>query len=189
MRTKNVLVFVLAVGMILQATPPARGVSPIVPTATQQQIDPAATYRLTNDYAGPGKSLTVVNRNNAFELAMADTRQGDGNQQWKFVSVGNNKYRLTTLSLGPDKSLDTPKSGETYLIRMQASGNYTGQFWTLTSVGNGKVRLVNDYATTSMSLDTPMSGNQYIVVMSYTHLRAHETPEHLVCRLLLEKKK
>ena len=23
----------------------------------------------------------------------------------------------------------------------------------------------------------------------YTHLRAHETPEHPVCRLLLEKKK
>eukprot|EP00658_Telonema_sp_P-2_P020416 TRINITY_DN18073_c0_g1_i1.p1 TRINITY_DN18073_c0_g1~~TRINITY_DN18073_c0_g1_i1.p1 ORF type:complete len:108 (+),score=8.02 TRINITY_DN18073_c0_g1_i1:433-756(+) len=28
-----------------------------------------------------------------------------------------------------------------------------------------------------------------IVSVSYTHLRAHETPEHLVCRLLLEKKK
>eukprot|EP00658_Telonema_sp_P-2_P045097 TRINITY_DN33007_c0_g1_i1.p1 TRINITY_DN33007_c0_g1~~TRINITY_DN33007_c0_g1_i1.p1 ORF type:complete len:219 (+),score=51.10 TRINITY_DN33007_c0_g1_i1:164-820(+) len=27
------------------------------------------------------------------------------------------------------------------------------------------------------------------VAVSYTHLRAHETPEHLVCRLLLEKKK
>src|SRR5678815_5894212 len=25
--------------------------------------------------------------------------------------------------------------------------------------------------------------------VSYTHLRAHDTPEHLVCRLLLEKKK
>ncbi len=24
---------------------------------------------------------------------------------------------------------------------------------------------------------------------SYTHFRAHETPEHIVCRLLLEKKK
>ena len=24
--------------------------------------------------------------------------------------------------------------------------------------------------------------------VAYTHLRAHETPEHLVCRLLLEKK-
>ena len=28
-----------------------------------------------------------------------------------------------------------------------------------------------------------------IAPVSYTHLRAHETPEHLVCRLLLEKKK
>src|SRR5678815_2100252 len=28
-----------------------------------------------------------------------------------------------------------------------------------------------------------------IMPVSYTHLRAHETPEHLVCRLLLEKKK
>eukprot|EP00658_Telonema_sp_P-2_P017650 TRINITY_DN16881_c0_g1_i3.p1 TRINITY_DN16881_c0_g1~~TRINITY_DN16881_c0_g1_i3.p1 ORF type:complete len:303 (-),score=43.30 TRINITY_DN16881_c0_g1_i3:18-926(-) len=28
-----------------------------------------------------------------------------------------------------------------------------------------------------------------LFTVSYTHLRAHETPEHLVCRLLLEKKK
>eukprot|EP00658_Telonema_sp_P-2_P068984 TRINITY_DN58031_c0_g1_i1.p1 TRINITY_DN58031_c0_g1~~TRINITY_DN58031_c0_g1_i1.p1 ORF type:complete len:120 (+),score=9.42 TRINITY_DN58031_c0_g1_i1:149-508(+) len=28
-----------------------------------------------------------------------------------------------------------------------------------------------------------------LLPVSYTHLRAHETPEHLVCRLLLEKKK
>src|SRR5678816_4629315 len=27
-----------------------------------------------------------------------------------------------------------------------------------------------------------------VLAVSYTHLRAHETPEHLVCRLLLEKK-
>ena len=27
-----------------------------------------------------------------------------------------------------------------------------------------------------------------LYAVSYTHLRAHETPEHLVCRLLLEKK-
>src|SRR5678816_3384320 len=35
------------------------------------------------------------------------------------------------------------------------------------------------------------SADQPAVVkaVSYTHLRAHETPEHLVCRLLLEKKK
>src|SRR5678816_1237994 len=29
----------------------------------------------------------------------------------------------------------------------------------------------------------------FVDAVSYTHLRAHETPEHLVCRLLLEKKK
>ena len=30
--------------------------------------------------------------------------------------------------------------------------------------------------------------SRYAISVSYTHLRAHETPEHLVCRLLLEKK-
>src|SRR5678815_2825537 len=34
------------------------------------------------------------------------------------------------------------------------------------------------------------AATKYVVTpVSYTHLRAHETPEHLVCRLLLEKKK
>ena len=33
-----------------------------------------------------------------------------------------------------------------------------------------------------------MRQEPYIHPVSYTHLRAHETPEHLVCRLLLEKK-
>ena len=31
--------------------------------------------------------------------------------------------------------------------------------------------------------------SHWFMSVSYTHLRAHETPEHLVCRLLLEKKK
>eukprot|EP00658_Telonema_sp_P-2_P067587 TRINITY_DN56503_c0_g1_i1.p1 TRINITY_DN56503_c0_g1~~TRINITY_DN56503_c0_g1_i1.p1 ORF type:complete len:140 (+),score=52.26 TRINITY_DN56503_c0_g1_i1:119-538(+) len=39
------------------------------------------------------------------------------------------------------------------------------------------------YPNTAKSIDLVTSA------VSYTHLRAHETPEHLVCRLLLEKKK
>src|SRR5678815_5954466 len=35
----------------------------------------------------------------------------------------------------------------------------------------------------------PVLPTWYSIPVSYTHLRAHETPEHLVCRLLLEKKK
>src|SRR5678816_1629550 len=34
-----------------------------------------------------------------------------------------------------------------------------------------------------------IAGESGTGTVSYTHLRAHETPEHLVCRLLLEKKK
>ena len=37
--------------------------------------------------------------------------------------------------------------------------------------------------------DTFKSDLGHLTPVSYTHLRAHETPEHLVCRLLLEKKK
>ena len=44
------------------------------------------------------------------------------------------------------------------------------------------------YDDSSFWQDTLRKMNNTITV-SYTHLRAHETPEHLVCRLLLEKKK
>eukprot|EP00658_Telonema_sp_P-2_P019565 TRINITY_DN17723_c0_g1_i6.p1 TRINITY_DN17723_c0_g1~~TRINITY_DN17723_c0_g1_i6.p1 ORF type:complete len:135 (+),score=40.66 TRINITY_DN17723_c0_g1_i6:108-512(+) len=37
--------------------------------------------------------------------------------------------------------------------------------------------------------DKRPSAEECLTPVSYTHLRAHETPEHLVCRLLLEKKK
>eukprot|EP00658_Telonema_sp_P-2_P065124 TRINITY_DN54453_c0_g1_i2.p1 TRINITY_DN54453_c0_g1~~TRINITY_DN54453_c0_g1_i2.p1 ORF type:complete len:458 (+),score=95.02 TRINITY_DN54453_c0_g1_i2:163-1536(+) len=52
-------------------------------------------------------------------------------------------------------------------------------FYTLDSAKYGRSKLVRAI--------TPVSDG--LVAVSYTHLRAHETPEHLVCRLLLEKKK
>ena len=44
------------------------------------------------------------------------------------------------------------------------------------------------FATIEEAIEIIRKGDMLIAV-SYTHLRAHETPEHLVCRLLLEKKK
>eukprot|EP00658_Telonema_sp_P-2_P063573 TRINITY_DN52328_c0_g1_i1.p1 TRINITY_DN52328_c0_g1~~TRINITY_DN52328_c0_g1_i1.p1 ORF type:complete len:227 (+),score=39.68 TRINITY_DN52328_c0_g1_i1:74-754(+) len=57
---------------------------------------------------------------------------------------------------------------------------------------NGTLYLTNNILT---STNTTSKNKDVCVVVyvtapvSYTHLRAHETPEHLVCRLLLEKKK
>ena len=49
----------------------------------------------------------------------------------------------------------------------------------------GNLALQADAARQQFGVNSP----EYIDAVSYTHLRAHETPEHLVCRLLLEKKK
>src|SRR5678815_3171058 len=67
-----------------------------------------------------------------------------------------------------------------------ASKAVTAQIATSIAPSNGAISGV------ALTLDTrPVSaeiskGDRYAAV-SYTHLRAHETPEHLVCRLLLEK--
>eukprot|EP00658_Telonema_sp_P-2_P038594 TRINITY_DN27651_c0_g1_i2.p1 TRINITY_DN27651_c0_g1~~TRINITY_DN27651_c0_g1_i2.p1 ORF type:complete len:105 (-),score=22.74 TRINITY_DN27651_c0_g1_i2:83-397(-) len=51
------------------------------------------------------------------------------------------------------------------------------------------VRLLEPCCWFGVATDTPNSIPATTAAVSYTHLRAHETPEHLVCRLLLEKKK
>src|SRR5678815_345534 len=45
------------------------------------------------------------------------------------------------------------------------------------------------YSADFNDLNPPNPDDGNSTPVSYTHLRAHETPEHLVCRLLLEKKK
>ncbi|CZR85344.1 Firmicute plasmid replication protein (RepL) [Clostridioides difficile] len=74
------------------------------------------------------------------------------------------------------------------VYRRQTQGNFVkayikGLVMMLDVVGGSKLKVVN-YLLENLRL----SDNKLIAV-SYTHLRAHETPEHLVCRLLLEKKK
>jgi hypothetical protein len=63
--------------------------------------------------------------------------QGSGNytgQMWSLTPVGNGKVRLTNDFGTPSMSLDTPMSGNQYLVVLAASGNYTGQMWTLTKM-------------------------------------------------------
>ena len=69
--------------------------------------------------------------------------------------------------------LDPDKPGQAQMVTLYGSGAL-GYFWVT----------FPDQATVAF--------NAYVksfTAVSYTHLRAHETPEHLVCRPLLEKKK
>src|SRR5678815_1274534 len=63
------------------------------------------------------------------------------------------------------------------------------EFWPLRS----DLERAVDSCTQSVHRDEPdfeaYNEGSSVIPVSYTHLRAHETPEHLVCRLLLEKKK
>eukprot|EP00658_Telonema_sp_P-2_P038103 TRINITY_DN27384_c0_g1_i1.p1 TRINITY_DN27384_c0_g1~~TRINITY_DN27384_c0_g1_i1.p1 ORF type:complete len:113 (+),score=47.19 TRINITY_DN27384_c0_g1_i1:92-430(+) len=53
-----------------------------------------------------------------------------------------------------------------------------------------QAQVVEGVATAVEAMTSPaMEQVIKLLPVSYTHLRAHETPEHLVCRLLLEKKK
>src|SRR2546425_12076381 len=78
--------------IILMTQPPQ-----ILFAAQSPQIDPSSTYRLTNDYAGAGKPLTVSKSGDNYTVAMADTKDSL-DQLWKFISLGDGKYRLINLN-------------------------------------------------------------------------------------------
>eukprot|EP00658_Telonema_sp_P-2_P034136 TRINITY_DN24947_c0_g1_i1.p1 TRINITY_DN24947_c0_g1~~TRINITY_DN24947_c0_g1_i1.p1 ORF type:complete len:144 (+),score=24.46 TRINITY_DN24947_c0_g1_i1:628-1059(+) len=54
---------------------------------------------------------------------------------------------------------------------------------------SSSVRVLGSAGSSAFIAVRPVPPYSALIPVSYTHLRAHETPEHLVCRLLLEKKK
>ena len=52
-----------------------------------------------------------------------------------------------------------------------------------------QIEKITNYKQRKINLKSRIKKIKNSETVSYTHLRAHETPEHLVCRLLLEKKK
>src|SRR5215813_8355807 len=130
-----------------------------------QQVDNSAYYRLTNSYAGPGKSLSVSGPNRA--VIMADTAESN-DQLWKLTPTSGGKYRIVNVTAGDGKSLDNKMSDGQYFVSMGNTGSYTGQFWTLSPLGAGKYRLTNDFAGATKSLDNRMSDGQFSVAMGDT---------------------
>src|SRR5678815_3165969 len=89
---------------------------------------------------------------------------------WVSGTIEGSVIPMPDLSIPASCTITTGASGNHTLSarRMDLAGT---MIWTPTTAG--------------FSLS---NGAQVYNPVSYTHLRAHETPEHLVCRLLLEKK-
>src|SRR5678815_3959371 len=78
----------------------------------------------------------------------------------------------------PDSAKEKPQQGKVIAAGSGKSKD-DGKRVPL-DVKAGDLILFGKYSGQEIKLD----GDEYLTV-SYTHLRAHETPEHLVCRLLL----
>src|SRR5674536_383830 len=88
---------------------------------------------------------------------------------------------LTSAWLPTETKVDTPTSSA---VARSSRAIPKPPDWDRKPIGPGRGGVGANVAlsrTAGSVLTTPMP-------VSYTHLRAHETPEQLVCRLLLEKK-
>eukprot|EP01017_Pseudomicrothorax_dubius_P030095 TRINITY_DN3717_c0_g1_i6.p1 TRINITY_DN3717_c0_g1~~TRINITY_DN3717_c0_g1_i6.p1 ORF type:complete len:446 (-),score=85.28 TRINITY_DN3717_c0_g1_i6:2-1339(-) len=84
---------------------------------------------------------------------------------------------------------------ETKLNMISFGSNFSSLFNECKKIDNNAKSEILNFLR---DIEADMGGTELLPVIdwiikqpsvSYTHLRAHETPEHLVCRLLLEKKK
>eukprot|EP00658_Telonema_sp_P-2_P057955 TRINITY_DN46375_c0_g2_i2.p1 TRINITY_DN46375_c0_g2~~TRINITY_DN46375_c0_g2_i2.p1 ORF type:complete len:420 (-),score=82.64 TRINITY_DN46375_c0_g2_i2:16-1275(-) len=81
-------------------------------------------------------------------------------------------------------------SDEDIKVVLATNARLKEQVEELQSSVQSKSRVIADRDKELAEQDRELTALQHASeTVSYTHLRAHETPEHLVCRLLLEKKK
>ena len=95
----------------------------------------------------------------------------------------------TTINL-----IDTSRSNRNIPTEIYYPADVAGNNVSVTLANNGKFPAISFGHGFVMTWDAYQNiwdalVAEGFITVSYTHLRAHETPEHLVCRLLLEKKK
>ena len=118
----------------------------------------------------------------------------------------NNKYNITLDELAYKLSFDydlmsknasfdityTSITSDIILSEMLANTAFTVGYVQIQTIPELKGDKLNCYEWLRLLANNCVCGldvdGKYTTTVSYTHLRAHETPEHLVCRLLLEKK-
>ena len=79
-------------------------------------------------------------------------------------------------------TLDEATKVDMYIKRHKPFGKTNNMFWWPKGLKEPRHKFIQKL------IKREERWNRLLQAVSYTHLRAHETPEHLVCRLLLEKK-
>eukprot|EP00826_Nyctotherus_ovalis_P023497 TRINITY_DN18048_c0_g1_i2.p1 TRINITY_DN18048_c0_g1~~TRINITY_DN18048_c0_g1_i2.p1 ORF type:complete len:263 (+),score=0.60 TRINITY_DN18048_c0_g1_i2:393-1181(+) len=101
------------------------------------------------------------------------------------VWIGNAKDLISNEGKKISEVIGTRDSIMTYLLNKGVDAKSAFDIMEITRKGKASTKLTSEHLKTMKEHDVP----DWYITVSYTHLRAHETPEHLVCRLLLEKKK
>ena len=122
----------------------------------------------------------------------------DGSSSWfsLIVNGGAPPFRVTyTLDGGPNTLYSGYNNGDHINLVTLGVNNHTVHIVSIQDACDDYVpTLPGDYLFSINAIpDASATVNNTATIcsggaVSYTHLRAHETPEHLVCRLLLEKK-
>src|SRR5674536_266688 len=131
----------------------------------------------------PAATITTPTNNTRVEdsVVVKGTAQNIGGDYWLWITLYDynaNRHhpREGPIAISSDGQWETT-------VSFESSGRYD---ITALAADQNASEILLQYQSASQSranypgLSAPVS---------YTHLRAHETPEHLVCRLLLEKKK
>jgi hypothetical protein len=131
------------------------------PTAVVKAVDAKAVYRLSNDYSGPDKFLTISE--DGLDLNMVDATRSP-KQLWKFIPLSGDSFRMVSL-YDEEKSLDVNKSSGGYSVVMGERGDFTGQTWSFITLKEGKFRFLNAFAGDERSLDVHRNGDVFSVVV------------------------
>eukprot|EP00658_Telonema_sp_P-2_P025233 TRINITY_DN20161_c0_g1_i3.p1 TRINITY_DN20161_c0_g1~~TRINITY_DN20161_c0_g1_i3.p1 ORF type:complete len:428 (+),score=90.21 TRINITY_DN20161_c0_g1_i3:176-1459(+) len=159
------------------------------------------------DYGNPGGKVTMSS-SPAFlssiddfyltsnQLAVIETTNGNFNDRlWDVLST---RSALSWLRVSVANLLAESIHEWGALFAVNNSGTYCDQWmvFDMKKFAPGRALLPGSFLVLeqlpghihSQDMSAKLQRDSFWAV-SYTHLRAHETPEHLVCRLLLEKKK
>lgn len=118
-------------------------------TAQSDPFDPNAYYRLTTKLQGTGMSMEAAALDEDIRLGAT----GDySNQYWK-VRLEAGCYRLTTMWMGAEKSLEVANDGKNNdHLTLADTGDYTRQCWKITPQNGEYFRLTTKWQGDGKSL-------------------------------------